>query len=68
MGFIMNASQYKAALKVLGLSQHRAADWLGIGRRTSQAYAIGEWPLPKHIAMLIRLCLKFNLKPDDVER
>lgn len=62
----MTPKQYKAAIEALGLSQERAADWLGIGRRTSQGYAIGETPVPEPVAKLLRLCVKLGLDPDDV--
>ena len=56
-------SQYKAAIRALGLSQHLAGDWLGIGRRTSQGYALGEYPVPEPVAKLLRLCVKLKMKP-----
>jgi hypothetical protein len=62
----MTPTQYKAAIKSLGLSQERAGDWLGIGRRTSQSYALGEYPVPEPIAKLLRLCVRLMLDPTDV--
>ena len=62
----MTPTQYKAAIKSLSLSQERAGDWLGIGRRTSQGYALGEYPVPEPVAKLLRLMVRLNLKPDDV--
>jgi hypothetical protein len=59
--------QYKAAIKRLELSQHAAGDWLGIGRRTSAGYALGEYPIPEPIAKLLRLCVKLRLKPEEVK-
>lgn len=63
----MTPTQYKAAIKALGLSQQRAGDWLGIGRRTSQGYALGEYPVPEPTAKLLRLCVKLKLNPEDVK-
>jgi len=63
----MTAAQYKAAIARLGLSQERAGDWLGIGRRTSQGYALGETPVPEPTAKLLRLVVKLGLKPEDVK-
>ena len=63
----MTPTQYKAAIRALGLSQHRAADWLGIGKRTSQGFALGEYAVPEPIAKLLRLCIKLKLSPDDVK-
>lgn len=63
----MTPTQYKAAIKALGLPQERAGDWLGIGRRTSQGYALGEYPVPEPVAKLLRLCVKMKLNPKDVK-
>jgi hypothetical protein len=66
-GLFMTPTQYKAAIRALGLSQHLAGDWLGIGRRTSQGYALGEYPVPEPVAKLLRLCVRLGLEPDDVK-
>lgn len=63
----MTSTQYKAAIRALGLSQERAGDCLGIGRRTSQGYALGEYPVPEPVAKLLRLCVKMGLNPEDVK-
>ena len=63
----MTPTQYKAAIKTLGLSQERAGDWLGIGRRTSQSYALGETRIPEPVAKLLRLMINLKLEPEDVE-
>lgn len=63
----MTPAQYKAAIRALGFSQEGAADWLGIGRRTSQGYALGEYPVPDPVAKLLRLCVKMKIKPEDVK-
>ena len=62
----MTPTQYKTAIKALGLSQERAGDWLGIGRRTSQGYALGEYPVPEPVAKLLRLMIRLELPPDEV--
>jgi hypothetical protein len=63
----MTANQYRKAIEALGLSQHRAAEFLGVSPRTSQGYALGEYPVPEAIAKLLRLMLKLGLKPEDVQ-
>jgi hypothetical protein len=50
----------------MGLSQVKAAKWLGIGIRTSHGYANGEL-IPEYIAKLLRLCVKLKLNPEDVK-
>lgn len=62
----MTPHQYRAAIAALGLSQERAGDWLGIGRRTSQGYALGERPVPEPVAKLLRLVLDLKLRPDEI--
>ena len=62
----MTPTQYKAALSALSLSQERGGDWLGIGRRTSQGYAIGERPVPEPVAKLLRLCVERKIPPEEV--
>ena len=61
----MSASQYKAAIKQLGLSQVAAGRWLGISPRQSQSYAIGEYPVPEPIAKLLRLMIAKDIDPTD---
>jgi hypothetical protein len=63
----VSPAQYKAAIKALGLSQERAGGWLGIAPRTSQGYALGEYPVPEPVAKLLRLCVKLKLNPEDVK-
>jgi hypothetical protein len=54
----MDAAEYRAALKAMRLSQVRAARWMGISGRTSQAYALGERPIPRVVALCIRKHIK----------
>lgn len=62
----MTPTQYKKHIEAIGLSQVRAGDFLGVSPRTSQGYAIGEYPVPEAIAKLLRLMVKLKLTPDDV--
>ena len=64
----MTPTQYREAIKALGLSQERAGDWLGIGKRTSQNYALGESRIPEPVAKLLRIMIELKLNPDDVEK
>jgi transcriptional regulator with XRE-family HTH domain len=63
----MSPSQYRAALARLGYSQEGVADLLGIGKRTSQGYALGESPIPLSVEVLLKLMLTGKIKPADVE-
>jgi hypothetical protein len=62
----MTPTQYRTAIEKLGLSQVRAARFLGIAVRTSQGYALGEYPVPEAIAKLLRLMVRLGIKPEDV--
>jgi hypothetical protein len=62
----MTPAQYRTAIKALSLSQEKAGDWLGIGRRTSQSYALGETRIPEPVAKLLQLTVKLKLDPDDI--
>lgn len=62
----MTPAQYRTAIAKLGLSQERAGLWLGIGKRTSQGYALGERPVPEPVAKLLRLMVSLKLDPKDV--
>ena len=62
----MTSNQYRKALEALGMSQQAAADFLGVSLRTSQGYALDEYPVPEAIAKLLRLMVKLGLKPNDV--
>jgi hypothetical protein len=63
----MTHTQYRAAIKTLGLSQQRAGGFLGIAPRTSQGYALGEYPVPDAIGKLLRLMVRMKLAPDEVK-
>ena len=62
----MTKNQYRTAIEKLELSQVRAAAFLGVSPRTSQGYALGEYPVPEAVAKLLRLMVKLGLKPEDV--
>ena len=61
----MTPSQYKTAIKALGLSQEKAGVWLGVSKRTGQNYAAKGPPEP--VAKLLRLMIRLELSPDDAK-
>lgn len=63
----MTPNQYKSAIASLGLSQEKAGVWLGYAPRTSQGWAIGEFPVPQVVSMLLRLTIETGRKPEDVK-
>jgi hypothetical protein len=40
-------AQYRAAIKLLGLSQVKAGKFLGVNERTSRRWALGEYDVPE---------------------
>lgn len=63
----MSPNDYRLCLHRLGLSQLAAAKVLGIGPRTSRAYALGEVRIPEPVAKLLRLMVRLQIKPEDVK-
>jgi transcriptional regulator with XRE-family HTH domain len=63
----MTQNQYRAAIKRLGLSQAQAAAFLGVSPRTSQGWALGEYPVPLVVDRLLSLMVRLNLKPEDLK-
>ncbi len=61
----MTPNQYRAALAALGLSQAGAAIFLGVSLRTSQGYALGEYPVPEIVAKVLHYLVKHKIKPED---
>jgi hypothetical protein len=53
--FAKGARQYRAQLAEVGASQLGFARALGLGKRTSQGYAMGETPIPGWVTKILRL-------------
>jgi hypothetical protein len=56
----MNATEFRAALTLLGLSVRGAADELGLGLRSAYAYARGERVIPRKVAEHVRARLRLT--------
>jgi hypothetical protein len=63
----MTPDQYRKAIAKLGMNQQQAGRWLGIAPRTTQCYALGETRVPEPVAKLLRLVIKLQLDPKEVE-
>jgi transcriptional regulator with XRE-family HTH domain len=63
----MNAEQYRELLTKLEISQERMAKLIGVGKRTSQGYALGDH-IPDPTAILLWLLHAGKITVDDVER
>ena len=62
----MTPKEFSDALDTLNLNQTTAGYWLKIDRRSVHNYANGKQSIPHPTAKLLRLCIKLNLKPEDV--
>jgi len=63
----MTPAQYRRAIATLGLSQEAAGIFMGRSPRVGQSWALGEHAIPESVAMLLRLMIKLELKPEDVK-
>jgi hypothetical protein len=59
----MDATQYRSAIKALGLNQTKAALFLGISGSSSRRYAEAASPVPEQIAMLLSVMLHLEISP-----
>ena len=63
----MAADEYREIIGKLGMSQEGAGEWLKIGKRTSQGYALGEYKVPGPMAILLRLLAAGKISVKDIE-
>jgi hypothetical protein len=65
---VMTKEQYREAIDALDLNQVQAGRFIGVGPRTSRRWALGEAPIPRATAMLLRLMVRKKHSPEDVAR
>lgn len=63
----MTSAQFSHAIKKLGLNQEEAGKFLGLSARQGQRFANDERAVPRAVAMLLRLMIKYKLKPEDMK-
>lgn len=63
----MTDAEFRTAIGALGLSQVGAGRFLTGSPRSGQRYASGETPVPKPVAMLLRIMIASDLTATDVE-
>lgn len=61
----MTATEYRVALAALNLSQVRAAALLGVDPRTSRKWALGQYPVPRMAALVLRLMMDKGVSADE---
>ncbi len=59
----MTATQLRAALKRLGLSQVAAAARLGVAPRTMRYWVAGERRIPEPVSILLRTWIREKQRP-----
>lgn len=64
----MTSEQYSRMITKLGLSQVRAARFLGLSDRNGQRIARGEIEVPPAIGYLLKLMTKYGVMPADLDR
>ncbi len=62
----MTPTQYREAIARLGLTQVAAGEFLIGNPRTSRRWASGDSPVPRSVALLLRLMIEHDIKPDDL--
>lgn len=62
----MTKTEYRASIKALGLSQRKAAGFLGISFRQSRRLATGDYSPSLSAEKLLRMMLELGLTPQIV--
>jgi hypothetical protein len=62
----MSPAEYRDAILRLGFSQKAAAEFFGRSGGQGQRWAQGWSPLPKSVAMLLQLMLRYGIKPKEL--
>lgn len=63
----MTKTEYRRALKALGLSVTKAGPFLGITSRQSFRIAAGDAKLPKAAEQLLLVMLRHGITPDGIQ-
>jgi hypothetical protein len=60
----MTSDEYNRALAELGLMQIEVARLLDVKPRTSRRWSSGDVPVPRPVALVLRMMIKYNLPAD----
>lgn len=64
----MKGYEFQRALDAIGLSQRKAAKFLGVCERSVRNWVADTTPIPNPTALLLLTMVKFQIPPDDVPR
>ena len=59
----MTSRQYKATIKMLGMSQAASGRYLGVSERTAHRYVSGHAEIPASSALLLRSLIHHGEEP-----
>jgi hypothetical protein len=62
----MTANQYRAALDKLGIPVIGVVDLFGVSKRQAQRFASGEAPVPKLVAVVVKLLVNGKIGMEDL--
>lgn len=63
----MTPTEYRTSIERLGLSQVGASRLFGVDPRTSRRWALGELPVPRAVALCLRIAERLGATKDDLD-
>lgn len=63
----MTPTEYREIIKALDLSQVGAARLFGVDPRTSRRWALGEQPIPRAVAMCLRMMVSHGVSAAEAQ-
>jgi hypothetical protein len=62
----MTGREFEETAMSLGMSQIRAATFVGVDGRTTRRWIKNKSPVPTTVAVLLRVMQKYDLRPDNI--
>jgi DNA-binding transcriptional regulator YiaG len=64
----MNGEEFRATIKKVGMTQVEAAEFFGVNESSCRRWISGKYPIPKPVAVLLRMMDRKGLTPENVQR
>ena len=64
----MTAAEFRRSIALLRMSQQDAGIFFGYSPRQGQRWAADEYPVPRAVAMLLHVMIRYRLKPKWLEK